>query len=169
MRLSGRRPGHRQSISHHLLQSLMAVAVLLIVLAALEIEAHLIVIAAVASSTFVVFAMPGSKQARPRSLVGGHMVGVFSGAICYLPFFWLSPRQGSTPELLLFVLTGAAAVGLAIFLMTITGTGHPPAAGTALGMVLQGLTWTAAVFVVSTAIGLSLVRWLLRDWLRNLV
>jgi len=162
-------PRFRQFIGRYVLQILIAVAVLSIILAVLEIEANLVVIAAIGSSTFVVFAMPRVRQARPRSLIGGHLVALFSGVVCYLPFFWLSSRQGATSEELLLVLSGAVAVGLAIFLMIITNTEHAPAAGTTLGIILQGPTWTAAVFIVASAIGLSLARWLLRGWLRNLV
>jgi len=162
-------PGFRQFIGHYVIQSLMAALVLLIILATLEIQAHLVVIAAVGSSTFVVFAMPQAVQARPRSLIGGHLVGLFSGAICYLPFFWLASRQQLIATELLLALTCALAVGLAIFLMTITNTEHAPAAGTALGITVQSFSWTAVVFVVASVVGLSLARWLLRDWLRNLV
>ena len=147
----------------------MAAGVLLIILVVLEIEAHLIVIAAIGSSTFVVFAMPKVKQAYPRSLIGGHLVGLFSGAVCYLLFSWFSFPQWSMPEELSPVLAGALSVGLAIFLMTATNTEHAPAAGTALGITLQGLSLTTAAFVVAPALGLSLARWLLKNWLRNLV
>ncbi len=162
-------PRFRRFTGRYVLQSLMAAVVLFVILAILETGAHLIVIAAIGSSTFIVFTMPHIRQAYPRSLVGGHLVGLFSGAACYIPFFWLFPQQRLIPDTLVVVLTGALAVGLAIFLMTITNTEHAPAAGTALGIVLQGLTWTGVLFVVASAVGLSLARWLLRGWLRNLV
>lgn len=162
-------PRFRKFAGCYVLQSLMAVAVLLIILAVLEIQAHLVVIAAIGSSTFVVFAMPKVKQARPRSVIGGHLVGLLSGALSYLPFFWLCFPGESMPYKVLCVFAGGIAVGLAIFLMTVTNTEHAPAAGTALGITVQGLSWTAVVFVVTSAVGLSLARWLLRDWLKNLV
>ena len=162
-------PGFKKIASRYVLQSLMAMAILLIILAVLEIQAHLVVIAAIGSSTFVVFAMPRAKQAYPRSLIGGHLVGLLSGALAYLPFFWLNFPEGSVAYQVLCVSAGATSVGLAIFLMTVTNTEHAPAAGTALGITIQSFSWTAVVFVVASVVGLSLARWLLRDWLRNLV
>jgi len=112
--------------------------------------------------------MPKSTQAQPRNVIGGHAVGLLSGSVCYLPFLWLSFPVGSLGAELLYVFTCAIAVGMAIFLMTITDTEHAPAAGTALGIVAHGFTWQTVV-VLSCALALSLVRWLLRAKLRNLV
>lgn len=159
----------RKYLGHYIIQSLMAAAVLAIILAVLHIEAHLAIIASMGASTFVVFAMPRSVQAQPRSVVGGHTVGLLSGSLSYLPFLWLSIPSGAPAEKLFYVLAGALAVGLAIFLMSITNTEHAPAAGTALGIVVHGVSWQAAVFVIVCAVGLSLARWLLRGWLRDLV
>ena len=162
-------PKFKKYIGRYIVQSLMAASVLLIILAILHIQTHMVVIAAIGSSTFIVFAMPGAKQAIPRSLIGGHLVGLVSGAVCYLPFLWLSIPEGSISYELYLVFAGALSVGLAIFLMTVTDTEHAPAAGTALGIILQGLSGTTALFIIASALGLSLARWLLRGWLRDLV
>ncbi len=162
-------PKFRQIKSRYLLQSLLAALVLFVILSVLEIGANLIVIAAVGSSTFVIFTMPESRTAYPRSLVGGHLIGLVSGAITYSLFLGLSSLpQDLISEGFLIIISGALSVGLATFLMSVTNTEHPPAGGTALAIVLQGLTWTSALFVIASAIGLSLTRWLLRKWLRNL-
>jgi CBS-domain-containing membrane protein len=44
------------------------------------------------------------------------------------------------------VVFGAMAVGLAIFVMVITGTAHPPAAGLALELILN--EWSPLTIVV---------------------
>ena len=63
----------------------------------------------------------------------------------------------------------AVSVGLGILLMAATNTEHPPAAGTALGLVVHGLSWSAVVFILSSSLALSLVRVALRPRLINLL
>jgi hypothetical protein len=52
--------------------------------------------------------------------------------------------------------------------MTITNTEHPPAAGTALGIAAYEWSWEIAVFVLLSAIGLAIIRRLLRRFLVDL-
>ena len=66
-------------------------------------------------------------------------------------------------------LGAALSVGMSIFLMVITDTEHPPAAGTALGLVIPGWSWSAVVFIMSSAVILSLLRIALRRKLVNLL
>lgn len=63
----------------------------------------------------------------------------------------------------------AMAVGLGTLIMVATNTEHPPAAGTALGLVISPWSWSAIVFVLSSAIVLSVVWIALRPWLVNLL
>ncbi len=63
----------------------------------------------------------------------------------------------------------ALSVGLGILLMAATNTEHPPAAGTALGLVTDGWSWPALVFILTSAIALSLIRAALRSRLINLI
>ena len=63
----------------------------------------------------------------------------------------------------------ALSVGTGMFAMAITNTEHPPAAGTALGLVIHGWSWSAVVFILSSALALSLMRLALRPRLINLL
>ena len=58
-------------------------------------------------------------------------------------------------------LIGALAVGLSIFIMTVTNTEHPPAAGTALGIVAHGWTNETIIFILVCVVCLAVVRRLL--------
>ena len=60
------------------------------------------------------------------------------------------------------------AVGLAIFLMVVLDMGHPPAAGTAFGIVMTGATIPIASGILFFAVVLSAIRWVLRHKLRDL-
>jgi hypothetical protein len=63
----------------------------------------------------------------------------------------------------------ALAVGCSIFVMAISNTEHPPAAGTALGMVIAGFSWRLGLGALIGVSILSLIQRLLRPWLIDLV
>ena len=131
--------------------------------------AGLVIVAALGASTFIVFATPGSITAEPRRLIGGHTVGLLSGSRCYYVFLTDHLGKLAIAGEHIFVWACAVSVGLSIFLMTITDTEHPPAAATALGIVAQGWSYQAVIFVLSCAACLALARRLLRSHLRDLV
>ena len=153
----------------YILQSLFAVAALAIILYFVEVLTHAAVVAALGSSAFIVFAMPHSVTAQSRKLIGGHIIGLLCGIICY--FVFLTGPVGELSENAEFIrwVAAAVAVGLSIFLMTIFNAEHPPASGTALGIVAHALSYQVIVFIVLAAIGLAITRLLLRGHLRNLI
>jgi CBS-domain-containing membrane protein len=61
------------------------------------------------------------------------------------------------------------AVGLTFFIMVAIDTEHPPAAGTALGVVLNGFSLNASIGVLISAIILSLIHHFARPYLKDLV
>ena len=121
--------------------------------------AHTIIVASIASSCFVIFVMPSSPTAQPKNLVGGHIVGLVSGSL--YTFFAYDAVQ---PTSFIFY---AFVVGISIFLMILTDTEHPPAAGTALGVAVQGFSFNVVVAVVMSTIVLSVIDVLLRTKLKN--
>ncbi len=153
---------------YYIIQSLLATATVAVILYFVEVLTHAAIVAAIGSSAFIVFAIPHSITAQPRKLIGGHIVGLLSGTFCYYVFL-----SGSLGTLItgwefttLFIY--ALAVGLSIFLMAITNTEHPPAAGTALGVVAHVWSYQVVAFVLLAAIGLAIIRRLLRRYLRDL-
>jgi CBS-domain-containing membrane protein len=68
-----------------------------------------------------------------------------------------------------FVIFGALAVGIAIFLMTITNTEHAPAAGIALGLVINQWSIKTIIFIIVAILWMSMVRKLLKPHLINLI
>ncbi len=152
----------------YIIQSLLAVVTVGIILYFVEVLTHAAIVAALGASTFIVFAMPHSITAQPRRLIGGHIVGLLSGTFCYYAFLAgpLGKLVTGWEFTILFVY--ALAVGLSIFLMAITNTEHPPAAATALGIVAHGWSYQVVIFVLACAIGLAIVRRVLRGYLRDL-
>jgi len=66
------------------------------------------------------------------------------------------------------VLAYALAVGLCIFLMTITNTEHTPAVSTALGIVSDGWSYQIVISVLLCAVILAIIRRLLQHRLKDL-
>ena len=155
--------------TRYISQCCLATVCILAVLVIMNAIANAAIVVALGASTFTVFAAPQAKSARPRYLIGGYVVGLIVGTL----FFWLS-RGLPMPEVpylpsFPFLVYGAPAVGVAMFLMVITNTEHPPSASLALGLVLGEWTYLTIVVALTGIIVLSLLRWLLRNQLINLV
>ena len=140
---------------YYLLQSLLAAAALFILVLVLG-KDKIVLISAMGATTFIVFALPKADSAQTRNVIGGHLVGLASGAIFYfaaLPYFLEYPL----------------AVGIAIFIMVALDVEHPPAAGTALAVVINEVSRDAFVTIMISAVVLSQCRYYLRYYLKDLV
>ncbi|MDA8429696.1 MAG: HPP family protein [Geobacteraceae bacterium] len=80
---------------------------------------HPLLIGSFGASAVLLFGATDSPLAQPRNLVGGHLVSAGVAVVVVALF-------GSSP------LTMALGVGLAIFVMNLTHTTHPPGGATAL-------------------------------------
>jgi CBS-domain-containing membrane protein len=152
----------------YLLQSLMAVAAVTILLYFVEAITHAAIVAALGSSVFIVFAMPKTIAAEPKRLIGGHIIGIIAGLLCYYSCYDSSLAQYFESEGFVRYLPAAIAIGLSIFLMTIFNFEHPPAAGTALGIVSHEWSFMTIIFIVVFSVGLALIGFFLRKYLKNL-
>jgi CBS-domain-containing membrane protein len=140
---------------YYLLQTLLATSVILVLTLILG-KDRIVVISAMGATTFIVFAMPKAVSARTRNVVGSHLVGLISGALFYfvsLPYFF----------------EYSLAVGIAIFLMVALDVEHPPAAGTALAVVIHEVSFDVFITIMVSAVVLSQCRYYLRHHLRDLV
>ena len=166
--------GFRAHPLRYVLQCLLAGIAVMVVLLLVDAVAHTVLIAALGASAFVVFTMPELSISGPRHLIGGYVVGVAVGALLWLVHDLLFHRLGLSalaghPHFTL-TLFGGLAVGVAIFLMVITDTEHPPAAGVTLGLVVNPRWDLRVLLVILLAIvALCLVRFLLRPALKNLL
>ena len=153
---------------NYIIQSLLAIAALAVILYFVEVLTHAAIVAALGASTFIVFAMPHSITAQPRRLIGGHVVGVIVGTVCYFAFFTGPPGRLLANWQFVAYIVYAVAVGLAMFIMAVTNTEHPPAASTALGIVAHEWSYQVVIFILLAVIILAIVRRLLRRYLRDL-
>jgi CBS-domain-containing membrane protein len=149
---------------HYVLQSLLATFTLFVVIVIVRLQFPLIV-AALGSTAFIVFAMPKNITAQPRNVVGGHFIGIISGLIFALIFLTI----GNGDEIFQ-VFAASAAVGLSIFIMVATDTEHPPAGSTALAFVIhEGDLLAFIVVILVSAVIITVVKHILKAQLKDLV
>ncbi|MFP3896739.1 MAG: HPP family protein [Anaerolineales bacterium] len=161
--------GFERKQRRYVLQGALATATILGIFFLLDVLLRSTLVSSLGASTFIAFAMPHSRQARSRALVGGYMVGTLCGTLCSLAADCaLAASTGLNPRTRLIIF-GALAIGLAILIMLVTDTGHPPAAGLALGFVADPWTETTVLFVLSAISLLALTRYFLRHVLIDLV
>ena len=148
----------RKLWKNYLYQSFFATVVIVIVLLLLTAE-HAVVIASIGATAFIVFTMPRNITAKPRRVIGGHIVGLFSGSLCAL-----IPHTSVFPSVIVYSL----AVGISIFLMVALDVEHPPASGTALGVAITGFSPSVMLAVLTSSIVLSLAHRFLKRFLKDL-
>ena len=140
---------------YYIFQTLLAVVAIFILTVAVG-KDKMVLISAMAATCFIVFALPTTVSAKAKIVIGSHIVGLLSGGVfCLvaLPYFVEYPL----------------AVGVAIFLMVALDVEHPPAAGTALAVVINEVSFYEAFIIIASAVLLSLFKRLLKPYLKNLI
>ena len=141
---------------YYILQSFLAALALFVLVLVLG-KDKMVVTSAMGATSFIAFAMPKAVSAQTRNIIGGHLVGLACGTIFYF-----------TP--LSYLVEYPCAVGIAIFLMVALDVEHPPAAGTALAVVINEVSpIDAFVIIMISALILSQSRYFLRHYLKDLV
>jgi CBS-domain-containing membrane protein len=143
----------------YIAQSVMAAGAVLLALVALR-ERNLVVAASLAATAFTVFTMPSSVTASSRNVIGGHVIGLAFGSL-----FALLPVESGLAQDVVYAL----AVGASMLAMAVTNTEHPPAAGTALGVVTAGFSLTVVMGVIVGVGILAAVHRVLRPALLDLI
>ena len=159
----------RQNWRSYLFQSALTMLALLVILLVIDVVLQAAIVVAIASTAFIVFVAPHSNASSPRRVVGGHLVAVIVGTFFSATF--LLPELGELVSTSQSArdLVAVLSVGLSMLIMALTDTEHPPAAGTALGLVITGWTPSAVLFVVLGSVTLSLIHLFLRPHLKNLL
>jgi len=159
----------RQNIARYVFQCCLATITILLILLFLDVLEETAILASLGATAFIVFTMPNAYSSHPRRLIGGYVVGVVVGLVCY--FIITSSFFNSLPvsHTISVAVFGAIAVGIAIFVMVATDTEHAPAAGIALGLILNEWEYSTVVFIVSAVIVMASVRKILKPLLIDLI
>ncbi len=117
----------------------------------------MVLISAMGATAFIVFAMPKTASAQTKNVIGGHLVGLTIGSIFYyipiIPYYIAYPL----------------AVGIAIFVMVALDFEHPPAAATALAVVINEVSFEVFIMITISTLILSQCRYYLRHYLKDLI
>ena len=116
-----------------------------------------VLIASLGASAFIAFAVPLSLHSSPRHMIGGYIVGILAGGS--MSYLYSSVDVSNLfIENAAMIVFGALATSLAMFVMVVTKTEHPPAAALALGLVLNEWDMLTLGVVLAGIIGLSIVK-----------
>jgi CBS-domain-containing membrane protein len=106
-----------------------------------------------ATSIVLVIGSPDVEPAQPRALIGGHLVATLVG---FVVLRLAGPQAWAA----------AAAVGLAVLAMYLTGTFHPPAGINPLLVVSGGLPWSFLLApVLAGAVSLTAFAYVWHRWI----
>ncbi|MCD6327743.1 HPP family protein [bacterium] len=158
-----------RTLRNYLFQAAIATGYIFLVFMVLDHIVELVIVAGLGSSAFIVFAMPSKVSAGPRFVVGGHIVCFIVGTLTRLSIHDLFVNFVALSPKIEMIVSCSLAVGLSLFMMVITDTEHPPAAGTAVGTAFADFSFAVMVSVLLGAIMLSVGKFLLRRWLKDLV
>lgn len=152
----------------YIFQCFAATLIVYFVLTSLSLISSDLVIASIASTSFLVFSAPHSERSKMRYIIGGYTVGFAIGVICYY-LMQISIDLLPMLQLNFDEVWGAIAIGLSIFVMVVIDVEHPPASAACLAMVINHWNiWTILVTMVAVFI-LILSRYLLRPYLIQLI
>lgn len=155
--------------ARYISQCLLTACAVCVVLLLLNTISETTIVAALGASSFIVFTMPGVQASRPRFLIGGYIVGIIVGCLCHYLCTQFFCTQLYLDQSFARAICGAVAVGSAMFLMVITDTEHPPAAGLALGFVLNEWDYFTVIVVILGIVSLSVLKLLLKPVLIDLL
>lgn len=144
---------------NYIFQSLAATMSAMLILLALSLR-DAVIIASIAASIFIVFAMPNSVSARKRAIIGGHWIGLAVGSLWALV---------PTSHHFISILVLSLAIGTTMLIMVVFDMEHPPAAGTALGVAMTGFSWNIGIAIITSTIMLAIIRTVFKPYLKDLV
>ena len=162
-------PKFRKNKAKYVAQTSLVVMVIFIILTVLDAVSNAAVIASLGASSFIAFTMPHADVSRPRFMLGGYAVSIVVGT----SFFYASVLvEGSSISLVQSIpieVFAAFALGVAIFIMVTANFEHPPAAGVALGLVLNGSTGLTILVLMVGILSLVLAKVIAKPVLINLL
>ena len=163
-----RDPGFAGAPSRFVLQAGVAALVMLAILEFVHSLSYAAIAAGLASSVVGIFVNPSNRTARVRAVVGGHGVALALGSVFSVILFLAPAEIFLIDHVHLRNVAYALAVGLAMLLMAITNTEHPPAAGTALGMASREFDILIFFSIIGAILMLGVIKLAIRPYLRDL-
>ncbi|NNE07088.1 MAG: HPP family protein [Gemmatimonadetes bacterium] len=162
-------PKFRHHAGKYVFQCVAAMVAIFLTLTLLDAVKQTVLVAALGASSFIVFTMPRRERSKARYLIGGYAVSI---AVGILFSFLNTASTGLSPALFgvsQSIAFAAMATGIAMFLMVVTDTEHPPAAGLALGFVLNEWDLLTIAVVIVGICAICAIKGLCRSSLMDLI
>lgn len=121
----------KKNKGHYILQCLLVSICLSVLFSMLNAVFEIGLLAALGATTFIIFTSPFKEISRTKYIIGGYCIGTFVGLLGVYLFRITSAAH-------LFPIFSAFSVGISMFLMVVFDYEHPPAAGVALGLMMNG-------------------------------
>jgi CBS domain-containing membrane protein len=153
----------------YVFQCFLASLTILAVLIFLDVLNEAALITALGATAFIVFTMPTQYSSDSRRLIGGYIVGLCVGFIFYLISLFVIGYHLVGSHTTSLVIFGSLAVGSAIFIMAATNTEHAPAAGIALGLVINRWDYLTIVFIILAILWMATIKFILKKYLMDLI
>ena len=153
----------------YIVQCFLASFTVLVVLLFLDVLNETVIITALGASAFIVFVMPTQYSSDPRRLIGGYIVGLVVGFMFHLLVTSTKGIISIENQTALLVIFGAISVGFSVFIMAVTNTEHAPAAGIALGLVINKWDYLTIIFIIVAIIWMVSIRIVLKKYLMDLI
>ena len=151
----------------YLFQSLLAALTLfLILLVGVEI-ADGAIIAGIAGSTALIFFAPRSYASSTRRILGGHTLAILVTVIMFNIFSLFADLSTASNFIIYFY--SSSSLAALILLEGILNCEHAPSAGCLLGLTIGGINLDAIIFIILSALILSLLRLVLFNWIKNII
>lgn len=121
-----------------------------------------------ASTAYILFSNPHSATARVLQVWGGYTIGIVSGLVCFYMARFYMHHHPSMSMLQMYTICGAVAIALAMSVMCVCQLRHPPAAGMALGLVLEPWDYPTLFVVFMAIAAISILKKILQPYLKPL-
>ncbi len=155
--------------SRYIFQCLLATGSLIIIQLVIGQLSNQVVVAAFGASAFLAFGMPHARSTRPRFLIGGYLVALAIGSGFHWPLLLLESLEAGQIATVSHVAMAAGAVGVAMFIMVVTDTEHPPAAAVTFGVALNPWSWKMVLAVTVGIVVLAVIKQVMKPILKDLL
>ncbi|MDR2846253.1 MAG: HPP family protein [Candidatus Methanoplasma sp.] len=146
---------------NYLLQSFVGAVMVMVFVLLADVIVSETVVASLGASTFIAMAMPKSKLAKPRYLIGGYACGILWGITGNLILGWF-------PGVHMAVAAGVA-VGMTMLFMVMLDFEHPPSCALALGLMMAPDPYIAAMIAVPCIVAIAATVHLGKNKMINLI
>ncbi len=129
-------------------------------------------VSVIATSTFIVFAMPNTTPAHPLRILAGYLIALVIGiAMQFLFAYMTSQPSGEIGKSYhhLFEVGGFLSFAITMLIMVAVRAEHPPAAALALLLVLEYRNFSAISIIIIAVILLALLRFVFGRTLKDLI